>query len=201
MISAESPLQGAGPGAWRGRYSKQGKGLWSMAGFSLLEVLVGGAVLSVALLAIAATFPTGYTNITEAGKMTMALTAGRQILEDISALPFDNIGNLNGFDTRNPATLPPGEPERTIARRLRYALAGEGDGFTFTAAEKAEWSTLSTGQGVTLNGRGQISVIALCSNPPCPPNPLSATLRQITVTLTYPGRSTGVRLVTNITRL
>jgi len=161
-----------------------------MAGFSLLEVLVGGAVLSVALLAIAATFPTGYTNITQAGKMTMALTAGRQILEDISALPFDNIGNLNGFDTRNPATLPPGEPERTIARRLRYALAGEGDGFTFTAAEKAEWSTLSTGQGVTLNGRGLISV-----------NGLSATLIQVTVTITYSGRPARVQLVTNITRL
>ena len=76
MISAESPLQGAEPGAWTGGHAKRGKGVWSTAGFSLLEVLVGGAVLSVALLAIAAMFPTGYTNITQAGKMTMALTAG-----------------------------------------------------------------------------------------------------------------------------
>jgi prepilin-type N-terminal cleavage/methylation domain-containing protein len=162
-----------------------------MAGFSLLEVLVGAAILAVALLAMAAMFPTGYTNITEAGKMTMALTAGRQILEDISALPFDNINSLNNFDTLNPGSLPPGEPERTIARRWRYALAAEGSGFTFTATEKAEWSTLSTGQGVSLNGRGLISV-----------NGLSATLIQVTVRIElYPGRSTGVRLVTNITRL
>jgi prepilin-type N-terminal cleavage/methylation domain-containing protein len=161
-----------------------------MAGFSLLEVLVGAAILAVALLAMAAMFPTGYTNITEAGKMTMALTAGRQILEDISALPFDNINSLNNFDTLTPGSLPPGEPERTIARRWRYALAGEGSGFTFTVTEKAEWSTLSTGQGVSLNGRGLISV-----------NGLSATLIQVTATITYPGRPTGVRLVTNITRL
>jgi hypothetical protein len=138
---------------------------------------------------MAAMFPTGYTNITEAGKMTMALTAGRQVLEDISALPFDNIGNINGFDTRNPATLPPGEPERTIARRWRYALAGEGDGFTFTTAEKDQWTILSTGTA-TLNGRGRVVVAAL-----------SATLTQITVTITYPGRPAGVQLVTNITRL
>ena len=173
----------------RGRYSKQGKGLWTMAGFTLLEVLVGAAVLSVALLGVAAMFPTGYTNITEAGKMTMALTAGRQVLEDISALPFDNIGNLNGFDTRNPATLPPGEPERTMARRLRYALAGEGDGFTFKKDEKDQWTILSAGSA-TLNGRGQVGVAAL-----------SATLNQVTVTITYPGRPAGVQLVTNITRL
>lgn len=172
------------------RGPKQGEHLQASHGFTLLEVLVGAAVLSVALLGMAAMFPTGYTNISEAGKMTMALTAGRQILEDISALPFDNIGSLNGFDTRNPVTLPPGEPERTMARRLRYALAGEGDGFTFTATEKAQWSTLSTGQGVTLNGRGQVAVAAL-----------SATLTQLTVTITYPGRAAGVRLVTNITRL
>jgi len=190
VISAESPLRGAEPGAWTGRDAKLGKGLWSLAGFSLLEVLVGGAVLSVALLAIAATFPTGYTNITQAGKMTMALTAGRQILEDISALPFDNINSLNNFDTLNPGSLPPGEPERTIARRWRYALAAEGDGFTFTATEKAQWSTLSTGQGISLNGRGQVGVAAL-----------SATLTQVTATITYPGRPTGVRLMTNITRL
>ncbi len=190
MSFAESPLQGAEPGAWAGRYSKQGKGLWAITGFTLIEVLISAAVLAVALLAIAAMFPTGYTNITDAGKMTMALTAGRQILEDISALPFDKINNLNTFDTLNPGSLPPGEPERTIARRWRYALAGEGSGFAFTPTEKAEWSTLSTGQGVPLNGRGLISA-----------NGLSATLIQVTVTIEYPGRSRRIRFVTNITRL
>ena len=110
MSTAESPLQGADPGAWRGCYVSRRKGLWATRGFTLLEVLVGAAVLSVGLLGMAAMFPTGYTNITQAGKMTMALTAGRQILEDISSLPFDNINNLNNFDTLNPGSLPPGSP-------------------------------------------------------------------------------------------
>lgn len=181
-------------GARRERLERE-KSQGRSGGFTILEVLVGSSILAVALLAMAAMFPTGYTNIAEAGRMTMAVTAARQVFEDISALPYDNIINLNGplgagFDTTDPATLPAGEPERTVARRWRYALAGEGDGFTFTATEKAEWSMLSTGEGITLNGRGQINVVTL-----------SATLDQVTVTITYPGRSQGVQLVTNITRL
>jgi len=188
------PSEAVGTVRRPGRCGELNTRLWAGQGFTLLEVLVGSAVLSVALLAMAAMFPTGYTNITDAGKMTMALTGGRQILEDISALPFDNIGTLNNFDTQNPASLPAADPERTIARRWRYALAGEGNGFAFTAAEKAAWSTLSTGQGISLNGRGRINVVAL--TPTVPPS-----LSQVTVTITYPGRPTGVQLVTNITRL
>ncbi len=187
---AERMLRAAYLGGARRDCLEREKSHRGSGGFTLLEVLVGATILAVALLAMSAMFPVGYTNITEAGKMTMAITGARQVFEEVSALPFDNIINLNGFDTLDPATLPPGEPERTIARRWRYALAGEGDGFTFTATEKGEWSTLSTGGGITLNGRGQVNVVTL-----------SATLDQVTVTITYPGRSTGVTLVTNISRL
>ncbi len=187
---AERMLRAAYLGGARRDCLEREKSHRGSGGFTLLEVLVGATILAVALLAMAAMFPVGYTNITEAGKMTMAITGARQVFEEVSALPFDNIINLNGFDTLDPATLPPGEPERTIARRWRYALAGEGDGFTFTATEKGEWSTLSTGGGITLNGRGQVNVVTL-----------SATLDQVTVTITYPGRSPSVQLVTNLTRL
>ncbi len=187
---AERMLRAAYLGGARRDCLEREKSHRGSGGFTLLEVLVGATILAVGLLAMAAMFPVGYTNITEAGKMTMAITGARQVFEEISALPFDNIINLDGFDTLDPATLPPGEPERTIARRWRYALAGEGDGFTFTATEKGEWSTLSTGGGNTLNGSGLINVVAL-----------SATLDQITVTITYPGRSPSVQLVTNVTRL
>src|SRR3989304_228623 len=70
------PLPGPPPGAWRGCYVSRRKGLWATRGFTLLEVLVGAAVLSVGLLGMAAMFPTGYTNITPAGEMTMAPPAG-----------------------------------------------------------------------------------------------------------------------------
>lgn len=188
---AERMLRAAYLGRARRDCLEREKSHRGSGGFTLLEVLVGATILAVALLAMIAMFPVGYTNITEAGKMTMAITGARQVFEEISALPLDNIEKLDGFDTLDPATLLPlGEPERTIARRWRYALAGEGDGFTFTATEKGEWSTLSTGGGITLNGRGQVNVVTL-----------SATLDQVTVTITYPGRSPSVQLVTNVTRL
>ncbi|MCZ6551661.1 MAG: prepilin-type N-terminal cleavage/methylation domain-containing protein [candidate division NC10 bacterium] len=190
MGFAERTLRAAYLGGARRDCLEREKSHRGSGGFTLLEVLVGATILAVALLAMSAMFPVGYTNITEAGKMTMAITGARQVFEEVSALPFDNIINLDGFDTLDPATLPLLEPERTIARRWRYALAGEGDGFTFTATEKGEWSTLSTGGGNTLNGSGLINVVTL-----------SATLDQITVTITYPGRSPSVQLVTNVTRL
>ena len=191
---AERMLRAAYLGGARRDCLEREKSHRGSGGFTLLEVLVGATILAVALLAMAAMFPVGYTNITEAGKMTMAITGARQVFEEVSALPFDNIINLDRFDTLDPNTLPTDEPERTIARRWRYALAGEGDGFTFTATEKGEWSTLSTGGGITLNGRGRIGV---------GPDPLvpSPTLNQVTITITYPGRSTGVTLVTNFSRL
>ncbi|HET7853959.1 MAG TPA: prepilin-type N-terminal cleavage/methylation domain-containing protein, partial [Candidatus Methylomirabilis sp.] len=47
-------------------------------GFSLIEVLVAAAILSVALLALASLFPTGYQNIAYGGGMTTAADLGQQ---------------------------------------------------------------------------------------------------------------------------
>jgi len=113
-------------------------------GFTLIELLVGMTVMTFGLLGVAAMFPMAYFVVNDAGKMTMALTGTRQILEDIRSVPFVNLANLNGFDTTNSVTIPASEPERGIARRWRYALAGEGGGFTYTTTEKAQWTNLST---------------------------------------------------------
>jgi hypothetical protein len=134
-------------------------------------------------------FPMGYLAITEAGKMTMTLTATRQILEDVRALPFTDLTNLNGFDTTNAATLPANAAEREIARRWRYALAGEGDGFTFSTDEKTRWSSLSMGEG-NFGARGRIAVTVQ-----------SPTLRLITVTVAVPNRWREVQIATLITRM
>ena len=158
-------------------------------GFTLIEILIGAAILAVALLAIANMFPTGYTNVTEAGRRTMALTGARQILEDMRSLPFDNLDFLNGFNSTNQVTLPAANPQRDMARRWRYALAGEGDGFIFTPAEKNSWATLST--AVPFNGSVQVSVAPTAS----------PTLRLVTVTITFAAKSNRVQLATLITRL
>jgi len=161
-------------------------------GLTLIEILVAMTVLAVALLGVAGMFETGYTTATAGGKMTMGLTGARQMLEDIRTLPTNplvNLDNLNGFDTNSTATLPASDPELAIARKWRYALAGEGVGWNFTTAEKAKWRVLSS-EGTTFGGRGQISVVSQ-----------SATLRLVTVTVAVPGRGVNIQLATLISAM
>jgi len=163
-------------------------------GFSLIELLIGMSLMAVALLSIAAMFSTGYTDVHAGGMTTMATAAGRQILEDMQNLPFDRLINLNNFNTTNAGSLPASNPERDLARKWRYALAGEGAGWpTYSIAEKAMWSTLAI-SGVQVGVNGQISVVQD-----------TATLTRITVTVQLPGRTAGapipVQLATLISRL
>ena len=67
-------------------------------GFTLAEVIIASMVLIVALLVIPRCFRWG-TSKSRRRPETLAVTAGRQILEDIGALPFDSIRNLNNFNT------------------------------------------------------------------------------------------------------
>jgi type IV pilus modification protein PilV len=155
-------------------------------GFTVIEVLIALTVLAVAILGIASMTATGHGNVDKAGKRTMALTAAREMLEDVHAVPFANLANLNGFDTGNAGTLPAANPERDIARKWRYALAGAGNGFNFTSAERAQWSTLSMGN-IPAGGRGQISVVNQ-----------TATRRLITITVSIPGQWRNLQLATVI---
>ena len=59
------------------------------SGFSVLEVLITTAILSVALLGLASLFPTGYQNITYGGGMTTAASLGQQKIEALRNFPFD----------------------------------------------------------------------------------------------------------------
>lgn len=159
------------------------------SGFTLVELLLGITILTIALLSVAAMFPMGYMVVHESGKTTMTLTAARQMLEDIRSVPFDRLANLNGFDTANSVTVPAGAPERDLARRWRYALAGEGNGFTFTTAEKSQWAMLTTGT-TSFSGRGRISVVAQ-----------GATAVRVTLTISTPPRWRDVQMATVITRM
>ncbi len=161
----------------------------SGAGFTYLELLVASSILMVSFLALAGMFVTGYARITGAGSMTMGLSATRQILEDVRRLPFDNLINLDGFDTEDPLTLPASDPEREVARRWRYALAGGGVGWTFTSAEQARWPTLAA-QGDALGASGRIDAIAI-----------SATITEISVSVSVPGRWQPIQIATRIANL
>ncbi len=159
-------------------------------GFTYIEVLVAGGLLTVVLLALCAVFLTGYAGVTSSGKTSVSVSAARQMLEAIRLLPFTNVGNLNGFDTDNVATLPASGVEREIARRWRYVLAGDGVGWTFSAAEKTRWANLAMGEGPPISGKGTVTVTAR-----------TATLWEITVSVNVPGRFTPLALKTYVARL
>jgi len=154
-------------------------------GFTLAEVIVASMVLLIALLVIATMFPMGHQQVVDAGRMTLAVTAARQVLEDMGALPFDSVVNLNGYTTANATTLPAGNPELAAARRWRYMVGGAGGGFTFTSAEMTQYGNVTP-----IGGTATIQV----TSP-------STTLRQATVTVTVPGLTSSVQLTTMIVRL
>jgi len=78
---------------------KIARALGDRSGFTLVEVLVASMILVVALLTLASMFPMGYRQITDAGRMTVAVSGARHILEDVGDIPFNNISNINGVDT------------------------------------------------------------------------------------------------------
>jgi Tfp pilus assembly protein PilV len=153
-------------------------------GFTLVEVLICGVLLAFGLLAMSGLFVTGYSSIAMAGRSTNALAAGRQLLEDASSLPVANLANLDGFDTDDPATTPAADPEREVARRWRYVLAGDGVGWSFTQAELDRWPQRPDAAEAP-GAAGRIDV-ALDS----------PTLARVTVTIAVPGTRRTTELFT-----
>ena len=166
---------------------KIARALGDRSGFTLVEVLVASMILVVALLTLASMFPMGYRQITDAGRMTVAVSGARHILEDVGDIPFNNISNINGVDTASNTGVIAGlgGTEAALARRWRYMLAGSGNGFTFTGAETTAWGTPQP-----FGGRAVVTVANT-----------SATLRTVTVTVTVPGLPAGVTLGTVIVRM
>jgi hypothetical protein len=120
--------------------------------------------------------------------MTMAFSAAQQFLEDVRAVPFANLPNLNNFSTDSAGSQPAGGPEREIARKWRYALAGDGTGWAFSSSEKQRWTIIATGERV-FGGTGRVTVADT-----------SSLLRTVTVTVTMPGRAAPIQLNTVIGR-
>jgi len=166
-----------------------GKGRIGSRGFSLIEILIAVTILAVGLLGVAGMFSTAYVDVNAGGKTTMAVTAARQIVEDMRLLPFDNLVTLNGFNTTIVGSQPAGGPERAMARKWRYTVAGNGTGWNLVSPETDKWSSLYAG-GANFGGQAQVTV----TSP-------SVTLRQVTVSVPVPGRGVTVSLTTLISRL
>jgi prepilin-type N-terminal cleavage/methylation domain-containing protein len=165
-------------------------------GLTLVEILVGMTIMAIGVLGTLGMFSAGFDTVGIGGKTTMAITAARQMLEDVRLVPFGNLPNLNNFDTNTAGTQPGGGVERAIARKWRYALAGEntGAGWTFANPEKQQWSMLlsGVGNGSSVLGRGLITVTSLGGASP--------TMRQVTVTVWIPAQGRSVTVSTRISR-
>ena len=157
-------------------------------GFTFIEVLIAGTLLAVSMLAMCSVFVVGYASVNTAGTSTVGVRAAQQMLEDVRALSFDSIISLNNFDTDNSATQPTADPARELARRWRYALAGEGVGWSFTSTEKTKWTDLTAGR-TAVRGSGTITVTAV-----------STTLDEIRVSVAVPGRWRPIVLTTRIAK-
>jgi prepilin-type N-terminal cleavage/methylation domain-containing protein len=163
-------------------------------GFTLVEVLVASMILTVALLTLATMFPTGYKQIADAGRMTLATNGANHILEDLGSVPFGTVRNLDNFDSNNSGSLPAADPELAIARRWRYMLAGSGSGFTFTTAETTAWGTVTP-----FGGRAQVQIRQVDNGANvCP---AAATTCRAVVTITMQGLPGNVTLSTILVRM
>ena len=101
--------------------------LRGQGGFTIIEVLIAMMIVTIALVAIVGMFPQGYKQVTDAGRLTMAVTTARAVHEDIRLVPFGNLMNLNGFDSTNPGTVPVSMPEGDLATRWQADMsAAEG---------------------------------------------------------------------------
>jgi len=66
-------------------------------GFTLIEILVSIAILSVAILGILALLPIGYTQITKAGRMSTLNHLAQDKIDELRAIPIASNDLLNGL--------------------------------------------------------------------------------------------------------
>ena len=163
-------------------------------GFTLVEVLVASMILLVALMTLATMFPTGYKQIADAGRLTLATNGANHILEDLGSVPFANVRNLDNFDSNSAGSSPAADPELAIARRWRYMLAGSGGGFSFTTAETAAWGAVTP-----FGGRAQVQIRQVDNTANACPN--TATTCRAIVTITMQGLPGNVTLSTILVRM
>ncbi|MFQ5803135.1 MAG: prepilin-type N-terminal cleavage/methylation domain-containing protein [Candidatus Methylomirabilales bacterium] len=103
-----TPLNGGNGGETsRGRFER-GRGLRSRSGFTLIEILIAMAVLTVGLLGVASLYPVAYVNVDAGGKLTEATALAQSFLEQlrtIGATDFDGMAGpfpaqgFNGMST------------------------------------------------------------------------------------------------------
>lgn len=108
-------------------------------GFTLVEVLIAGTLLAVALLAIASMFPTAYSNVEYGGRRTKAVTLAQQKMEALRA------GNFPPSTTGSPETV-----DGIYTRAWTVSVSGVAPNQVATVTVTVSWSSVLGSKPVTL---------------------------------------------------
>ncbi len=93
----------------------------SMRGFTLIEVMIASAIILVALLPIASTFPEAYRHVDRSGEQTVALTLAQQRIEWLRNQPY---AALTAGTTTELLTVPSGVYARATTIQDDTPVAG-----------------------------------------------------------------------------
>lgn len=76
-------------------------------GFTLLEVLIAGAILTIGLLGIAAMMITAIQANAQSRKMAVATNLAQQRIEEMKNIPFENLFKTDPLNSNNSSNLAP----------------------------------------------------------------------------------------------
>jgi prepilin-type N-terminal cleavage/methylation domain-containing protein len=160
--------------------------IWNERGLTLAEILVAVAILGIGLVGLAVVVPIASYGVQEGSQLSTASFLAEQRLEQIRNAPWtgtpanDCIGSGAGA---------PVVPAGVACANGTQALAAGAT--TFADEANVVWGNNTSAAAVT-GGYGRTVRIADCSPTPCA-GLTSATMRQVTVTVTYrPLTSAGV---------
>ena len=99
------------------------------AGFSLAEVTISAAIITIAMLALINLFPVSSNNLVASAGMTGAVALGAQQIEALRNLPFPPV---SGNDTKTADNI-------AYARTWNVVLAGAAPNRTATITVTVTW--------------------------------------------------------------
>jgi prepilin-type N-terminal cleavage/methylation domain-containing protein len=147
--------------------------LLARPGFTLAESLIASVVLAIAVIGISTSLSAAYKQNSVTGDSGVALGLARELMEEVTALPFDPPSG---------STNQPGWP--TITDRTQYDTIDDFNGYTDTSNAIHTWegSSVDAGNGTTFTRLVTVTPNAL-------PTGLTGTasdFEMVTVTVTSP---------------
>jgi prepilin-type N-terminal cleavage/methylation domain-containing protein len=166
--------------------------IWNERGLTLAEILVAVAILGIGLVGLAVVVPVASYGVQEGSQLSTASFLAEQRLEQIRNAPWTG---LPANDCIGSGAGAPVVPAGVACANGTQALAAGAT--TFADEANVVWGNSTSAAAVT-GGYSRTVRIADCSPTPCA-GLTSATMRQVTVTVTYRPMTSGGVSPTNKT--